>query len=34
LTPWLVAAASLLVLVIFGAGAAFVGARLGLSRRV
>ena len=34
LTPWLVALASLAVLVILGAGAAFVGARLTLARRV
>ena len=34
LSPWLVAVASLAVLVTFGAGAAFVGARLTLSRRV
>src|SRR6478609_9169720 len=34
LSPWLVAVVSLAVLMIFGAGAAFVGARLTLSRRV
>jgi hypothetical protein len=34
LSPWLVAVVSLAVLLIFGAGAAFVGARLALSRRV
>ena len=34
LSPWLVALASLAVLVTFGAGAAFLGARLTLSRRV
>jgi len=34
LSPWLVAVVSLAVLVIFGAGAAFVGARLTLPRRV
>jgi hypothetical protein len=34
LSPWLVALASLLVLVTAGAGAAFVGARLTLGRRV
>jgi hypothetical protein len=34
LSPWLVALAALLVLAIFGAGAAFVGARLTLGRRV
>ncbi|HEY0467106.1 MAG TPA: hypothetical protein VGC79_23055 [Polyangiaceae bacterium] len=34
LSPWLVAVASLAVLVTFGAGAAFVGARLTLPRRV
>jgi hypothetical protein len=34
LSPWLVALVSLAVLVTFGAGAAFVGARLTLSRRV
>lgn len=34
LTPWLVALTSLAVLVIFGAGAAFLGARLTLTRRV
>ncbi|HEY4105529.1 MAG TPA: hypothetical protein VGM44_16640 [Polyangiaceae bacterium] len=34
LSPWLVALISLLVLVGFGACAAFVGARIGLSRRV
>ena len=34
LTPWLVALTSLVVLVIFGAGAAFVGARVTLARRV
>lgn len=33
LTPWLVALISLLVLVSFGAGAAFIGARLGLGSR-
>jgi len=34
LTPWPVAVFSLVVLVVFGGGAAFVGARLGLARRV
>jgi hypothetical protein len=34
LSPWRVAVVSLAVLVIFGAGAAFVGARLTLPRRV
>ena len=34
LSPWVVALTTLLVLVIFGAGAAFVGARLGFARRV
>lgn len=34
LTPWLVALVSLAVLVVFGAGAAFLGARLTLARRV
>jgi hypothetical protein len=34
LSPWLVAVVSLAALVTFGAGAAFVGARLTLSRRV
>jgi hypothetical protein len=34
LSPWLVAVVSLAVLVILGASAAFVGARLTLSRRV
>ncbi len=34
LSPWLVAVVSLAVLVIFGAGAAFMGARLTLPRRV
>ena len=34
LTPWFVALVSLAALVIFGAGAAFVGARLTLTRRV
>jgi len=34
LRPWIVAAASLAVLVIFGAGAAFLGAKLTLARRV
>jgi len=34
LSPWLVALVSLAVLVICGAGAAFVGASLTLSRRV
>jgi hypothetical protein len=34
LTPWLVALASLVVLVALGAGAAFVGARITLPRRV
>jgi hypothetical protein len=34
LTPWLVALASLVVLVVFGAGAAFLGARVTLGRRV
>jgi hypothetical protein len=34
LSPWVVAVTSFFVLVIFGAGAAFVGARLGLARRV
>jgi hypothetical protein len=34
LTPWLVAVASLVVLVVFGAGAAFLGARATLARRV
>ncbi len=34
LSPWLVAVVSLAVLVTFGAGAAFVGARLSLPRRV
>ena len=34
LTPWLVALVSLAVLVIIGAGAAFVGARITLARRL
>jgi hypothetical protein len=34
LTPWPVAVTSFFVLVIFGAAAAFVGARFGLARRV
>ena len=34
LTPWLVAVASLLVLVLLGAGAASLGARISLARRV
>jgi hypothetical protein len=34
LTPWVVSVTAFFVLVIFGAGAAFVGARLGLARRV
>ncbi len=34
LSPWVVAVTTFFVLVIFGAGAAFVGARLGLARRV
>ncbi|HEX3773123.1 MAG TPA: hypothetical protein VHV51_01600 [Polyangiaceae bacterium] len=34
LSPWLVALISLLVLLVFGTCAAFVGARIGLSRRV
>jgi hypothetical protein len=34
LSPWLVAVVSLAVLLAFGAGAAFVGARLTVSRRV
>jgi hypothetical protein len=34
LSPWVVAVTALVVLVISGAGAAFVGARLGLARRV
>ncbi|MET0790042.1 MAG: hypothetical protein ABW061_00850 [Polyangiaceae bacterium] len=34
LSPWLVALASLVVLVVFGAGAAFLGARITLGRRV
>lgn len=34
LSPWFVAVTTFFVLVIFGAGAAFVGARLTLSRRV
>lgn len=34
LSPWLVAVVSLAVLLVFGAGAAFVGAHLTLSRRV
>jgi len=34
LTPWLVALAALFVLVLGGAGAAFIGARLGRTRRV
>ena len=34
LTPWVVALASLAVLVVSGAGAAFVGARIALARRV
>jgi len=34
LSPWVVAVTAFFVLVIFGAGAAFVGARLGLGRRV
>jgi hypothetical protein len=34
LSPWLVAVTSFFILVIFGAGAAFIGARFGLARRV
>jgi hypothetical protein len=34
LSPWLVALASLVLLVAFGAGAAFLGARVALARRV
>ncbi|MEO6603611.1 MAG: hypothetical protein ABIQ16_27250 [Polyangiaceae bacterium] len=34
LTPWLVALASLVVLTVFGAGAAYLGARITLGRRV
>jgi hypothetical protein len=34
LSPFIVAASSLLVLVFFGAGAAFLGARIALARRV
>jgi hypothetical protein len=34
LSPWLVAVTSFFVLLIFGAGAAFIGARFGLARRV
>lgn len=34
LAPWLVAVTSFFILVIFGAGAAFIGARFGLARRV
>ena len=34
LSPWLVAVTTFFALVVFGAGAAFIGARLGLSRRL
>jgi hypothetical protein len=34
LSPWLVAVTTFFILVIFGAGAAFVGAKLGLARRI
>lgn len=34
LSPWLIAVTTFFVFVSFGAGAAFVGARLGLARRV
>jgi hypothetical protein len=34
LSPWLVAVTTFFALVVFGAGAAFIGARLGLARRL
>lgn len=34
LSPWIIAVSSLVVLLIFGAAAAFLGARFGLARRV